>query len=336
MMFNKDSSLKVDKPSVLKVDLDGDIRRTRDWPNENDALAAGTNVVFVKRVVRRLFGLCEDESLQLKYRDDEGNLCTLVDETLSDALVLASCRGGVLRLLASRTVDDRNTGVQSPNVRDTVSSGDGDSFPIVAESLPESPSAHGFMSHALNLDFAGAAAHVAVVGDAVGRHIADLRERRPISTFVGARFPQFACTDRGGAVPESRHRFDAPAACTSEAVGQEQQQHQQHHQQRQHDLEEQSQHQQQSNSQVQAGDEQAHRQQPHGHDSHPPTACTDARGVQNATQASASVVGVVPAMLCTLAAFGVAALGVAVVATASRRSRRRGGWRRTSLSITRS
>merc|ERR1719507_2714373 len=84
---------------TLKVELGGEIRRLKSWP----AQEVEPSYEDLQNAVCTIFGL-PSGSLQLKYRDDEGDLCTLEQATLADSLGLVKDSGSeVLRLHASRT-----------------------------------------------------------------------------------------------------------------------------------------------------------------------------------------------------------------------------------------
>jgi len=87
----------VDSQHVLKVCMEGDTRRIRvAWP-----VGATPNAVLVAitAAVRHGFNLpLVTADIAVKYRDDEGDLCTLAEPTLHDFLDLS--RGGPLRLFA--------------------------------------------------------------------------------------------------------------------------------------------------------------------------------------------------------------------------------------------
>lgn len=85
-------------PWTVKVSLDGDLRRCRWEPDgrEND-------FEVICETVSQLFGLRRNSGkcLQLRYKDDDGDLCTLIEPTLPDALKIFK-DSRVLRLIASR------------------------------------------------------------------------------------------------------------------------------------------------------------------------------------------------------------------------------------------
>jgi len=82
---------------TLKVELQGEIRRLKGWPAEGAEPAYKELQILVCEAFRLPGG-----SLHLQYRDDEGDLCTLEEATLPDALdLLKSSGSNVLRLFAS-------------------------------------------------------------------------------------------------------------------------------------------------------------------------------------------------------------------------------------------
>jgi len=84
---------------ILKVDMGGDVRRFRVELPEGSDVASKWQLILEQ--VRRSYCLPEDGELSLTYRDDEGEVCPLSQETLPDCLALAE--GGLLRLIASAT-----------------------------------------------------------------------------------------------------------------------------------------------------------------------------------------------------------------------------------------
>jgi len=83
---------------IIKVDFEGDMRRISMTLPE-DASSSETFQAIRTAVVQ---GFEADEATfpALKYRDDEGDLCTLVEASVED--MLASAQGGSLRLFASK------------------------------------------------------------------------------------------------------------------------------------------------------------------------------------------------------------------------------------------
>jgi len=83
---------------VVKVDLDGDIRRLRGWPVNGEAPTFDA----LCRDIGELYCSPAD-GMRLSYRDDEGDVCALSEATLPDALELSQRAGrGVLKLMALR------------------------------------------------------------------------------------------------------------------------------------------------------------------------------------------------------------------------------------------
>mmetsp|Transcript_13526 Transcript_13526/g.29614 ORF Transcript_13526/g.29614 Transcript_13526/m.29614 type:complete len:511 (-) Transcript_13526:91-1623(-) len=79
---------------TLKVDLHGDVRRCRPWP------APGINPSYLELVssVRSLFPEV-GEALTLRYKDEDGDMCSIVEASFSDAWESAQS-AGVFRLTA--------------------------------------------------------------------------------------------------------------------------------------------------------------------------------------------------------------------------------------------
>jgi len=85
---------------TLKVDLAGDVRRLKDW----NSTGQEPTVASAREAIQQLYQLSAEEvvALSLKYTDNEGDQCTLTQDTLPDALSLAS-ESHVLRLVAQRS-----------------------------------------------------------------------------------------------------------------------------------------------------------------------------------------------------------------------------------------
>jgi len=91
---------------TLKIELQGEVRRLRGWPE----LEAEPSVEALRTAVCKLFDLDLEQKqvLALKYHDDDGDLCTLVEASLPDALSFASQRG-VLRVSATLKFSQEST-----------------------------------------------------------------------------------------------------------------------------------------------------------------------------------------------------------------------------------
>mmetsp|Transcript_7465 Transcript_7465/g.10266 ORF Transcript_7465/g.10266 Transcript_7465/m.10266 type:complete len:114 (+) Transcript_7465:67-408(+) len=98
---------------TLKVDLDGDLRRL---PNFNPYGINDTLVSYetIAHSVSQLYGLpaAMAQTLVLKYRDDEGDMCTLVPSTVQDA-VRVSEAVRLMKLFAKR--GDQKTSPAAPS-----------------------------------------------------------------------------------------------------------------------------------------------------------------------------------------------------------------------------
>lgn len=131
---------------TLKVELNGDVRRAREVmlldESESESLS------LLRTAVGRLFDLTSKQlaGLHLRYRDDENELCTLVDVTLLDALRLAGA-SGTLRLqaevkvesdTASESLNDTEDAAELPSATGTsVSAGDAqDDLPPASDAQP--------------------------------------------------------------------------------------------------------------------------------------------------------------------------------------------------------
>lgn len=85
---------------TLKVEFEGDLRRLRlKLPKD---VSEGEKLQTIQEAIRHGFSWSEEENagVTLKYKDEEGDLCTLVEATVED--FLAQPAVGALRLLASR------------------------------------------------------------------------------------------------------------------------------------------------------------------------------------------------------------------------------------------
>lgn len=78
---------------VVKVEFQGDIRRLRF--NIDKAAVPLTWVDELQKVVCAQYGLGAESKFDLKYYDAEGDLCTLVEKTLSDAFKVHAGASGV-------------------------------------------------------------------------------------------------------------------------------------------------------------------------------------------------------------------------------------------------
>ncbi|CAK0814866.1 unnamed protein product [Prorocentrum cordatum] len=87
---------------VVKVDLEGDVRRLRARLPPRQGAGEEARYAALQATIVEGFKLPEGSPhLVLKYRDEEEDLCTLVEATLADFLQGASGRGP-LKLVASR------------------------------------------------------------------------------------------------------------------------------------------------------------------------------------------------------------------------------------------
>jgi len=84
---------------IIKVDLDGDVRRISVALSE-DATAI-EKFQEIRAAVAQGFDMEETLLPVLKYRDEEGDICTLVEASVEDLLELSN--SGTMRLLASTT-----------------------------------------------------------------------------------------------------------------------------------------------------------------------------------------------------------------------------------------
>jgi len=87
------------KQQVVKVSVGDEVRRLRvDLPEGSSAASA---LAAIRSAVKQAFKISDDgvDTLVLKYTDDEGDLCTLIDPTMEDFVELAA--GGLWRLQAS-------------------------------------------------------------------------------------------------------------------------------------------------------------------------------------------------------------------------------------------
>lgn len=89
------------EPRTLKVEFEADLRRFR--LRLTDEKGPANQIRAIHKAISTGFSLSEDEpALVLKYKDDEGDLCTLVEATLEDFLSQPGDKP--LRLVASRAL----------------------------------------------------------------------------------------------------------------------------------------------------------------------------------------------------------------------------------------
>merc|ERR1711862_50854 len=95
---------------ILKVDIGGDVRRlVFKW----DAKAKCEDALEqMRKVVLTGFNLESNPVVSFWYRDDDGDLCTLVPETFRDCLSFARC--GVMNLVAEPKESDALARQHSP------------------------------------------------------------------------------------------------------------------------------------------------------------------------------------------------------------------------------
>eukprot|EP00933_Yihiella_yeosuensis_P044143 TRINITY_DN3922_c0_g5_i1.p1 TRINITY_DN3922_c0_g5~~TRINITY_DN3922_c0_g5_i1.p1 ORF type:complete len:419 (-),score=76.94 TRINITY_DN3922_c0_g5_i1:368-1624(-) len=82
---------------TLKIDIGGDVRR-RPWPLNDEEISVDS----LREVTAKLFSLDMQKAsnLSLKYRDEDGDQCTLDEATLPDAIALAD-KTRIIRLQAA-------------------------------------------------------------------------------------------------------------------------------------------------------------------------------------------------------------------------------------------
>merc|ERR1719343_273579 len=94
---------------TIKVSLGDDTRRlTIDFATGASAIAA---FGLVQKVIRQSFRLSDRDDLVLKYLDDEGDLCTLVELCLEDLATLS--KGKPWKIQASLGVQSTAVGALS-------------------------------------------------------------------------------------------------------------------------------------------------------------------------------------------------------------------------------
>lgn len=84
---------------TLKVEFQGERRRLKDWVPVGEE----PTVPLVRSGVAQLFDMSPELELKLQYTDNEGEVCTLTDMTLPDALCL-SVESRTLRVMACELV----------------------------------------------------------------------------------------------------------------------------------------------------------------------------------------------------------------------------------------
>jgi len=84
---------------VIKLDYDGDMRRiSMTMPEDSDS---AQKLKGIRTAVAQGFGIEESALPALRYKDDEGDLCTLVEASVDDLMQL--CKSGTMKLFASKS-----------------------------------------------------------------------------------------------------------------------------------------------------------------------------------------------------------------------------------------
>mmetsp|Transcript_40183 Transcript_40183/g.111675 ORF Transcript_40183/g.111675 Transcript_40183/m.111675 type:complete len:260 (-) Transcript_40183:44-823(-) len=121
---------------TLKVEFESELRRLKHWPEDDYEPSFSA----VQSSVARLFNLAweEVEALTLRYQDDKGNMCTLDEATLPDALALSSAKfSQVLRIFGTREAAPIVEHAQMPAHAEVSSSQAEDAFRRLAQHLQE-------------------------------------------------------------------------------------------------------------------------------------------------------------------------------------------------------
>jgi len=84
---------------VIKLDYDGDMRRISMTMSEDSDSAQ--KLKGIRTAVAQGFGIEESALPALRYKDDEGDLCTLVEASVDDLMQL--CKSGTMKLFASKS-----------------------------------------------------------------------------------------------------------------------------------------------------------------------------------------------------------------------------------------
>lgn len=84
---------------LIKVDFDGDIRRISMAVSED--APASKKFEEIRSAVAQGFDVEESMLPRLKYKDEEGDICSLVEASVEDLLVFS--QSGTMRLFASKT-----------------------------------------------------------------------------------------------------------------------------------------------------------------------------------------------------------------------------------------
>jgi len=82
---------------TLKVEVNGEVRRLRGWPEDGSE----PSVPSLHAAIGQLFGMSPSDSITMKYRDEDGDLCTLIQVTLADALAVSERQSRVLRVICT-------------------------------------------------------------------------------------------------------------------------------------------------------------------------------------------------------------------------------------------
>mmetsp|Transcript_155709 Transcript_155709/g.275068 ORF Transcript_155709/g.275068 Transcript_155709/m.275068 type:complete len:459 (+) Transcript_155709:89-1465(+) len=105
---------------ILKVEFKGELRRLRvSLPKE---ASAGETFQTIQEAIKNGFGWNHDSEITLKYKDEEADLCVLVEETVED--FLAQFAKGSLRLYASMVNPGFQVSVVRPGLKSKARAGE--------------------------------------------------------------------------------------------------------------------------------------------------------------------------------------------------------------------
>jgi len=122
---------------VIKLDYDGDMRRiSMTMPEDSDS---AQKLKGIRTAVAQVLGIEESALPALRYKDDEGDLCTLVEASLDDLMQLS--KSSTMKLFASKSgspqVFKRVQG--SPSGVELVAGPDVGTIGLVFQTLPPDP-----------------------------------------------------------------------------------------------------------------------------------------------------------------------------------------------------
>lgn len=186
---------------ILKVDFDGDMRRINMTLSED--APASQKFKDIRLAVAQGFDMEESMLPGLKYKDEEGDVCTLVEASVEDLLELSN--SGTIRLLASSmpaaatTEDTEHRGPTPSSDMHTQADADAATSPLPAA--------------ATNIE---SSAHEAAKGDNAASAVEDAGHEAADTVPTGEEEPATAC--QGNTEPQEEKK-DTEAVDALTAMG---------------------------------------------------------------------------------------------------------------------